>query len=564
MEKFIQENPVLTDNQYDTDKLLRSVLKRYIPSEYLPEIEKDLHNLGNRVISDILAMSIDAEENTPKLVQYSPWGKRIDEIKTTQGWKDLDKVSAEEGLIAIGYERKYQEFSRLYQFAKLYIFTPSSAIYTCPLAMTDGATKLIEIHGDDFLKNNAFKHLTSRDPNYFWTSGQWMTEKTGGSDVGRTETIAKLENGEYKLYGDKWFTSSTTSQMSFTLARIVDENGDFINGSRGLSLFYLETRKENGELNNITINRLKDKLGTKALPTAELTLNGTKAYLTGSIGSGIKNIASLFNVTRIYNAVTSVSFMRRGINLSKNYAKKRQAFGKLLAEQPLHINTLADLEVDTHSAFHLVFYAVLLLGKEECGKATSDEIACLRALTPLIKLYTGKKCVSCASEILESFGGAGYVEDTGLPKILRDSQVLTIWEGTTNILSLDLLRSIQKEKTLEPLLKNVYSRLESINHEKLLDSKNKATNALNEIKKYLKIASTKDSDFWETSARSFAYSLSNIFSASLLLEHAQWSFENEKEELYFIVAKRFCNTNLAPLIYPEDDFRAENNILFLD
>ncbi|MEK7433111.1 MAG: acyl-CoA dehydrogenase family protein [Cyanobacteriota bacterium] len=561
MSNFIQEEPIL-ENQYTNDRTLKSFIKRFIPNEYISEIEKDLENLGNRVVTDILSMSQSAEKNLPELVQYSPWGKRIDEIITSQGWKDLDKVSSEEGLISIGYKRKYQEFSRIYQFAKLYLFTPSSAIYTCPLAMTDGAAKLIEIHGDDFLKNRAYKFLTSTDPKTFWTSGQWMTEKTGGSDVGKTETIAKFEHSEYKLYGDKWFTSATTSQMAFTLARIVDANGNLIKGSRGLSLFYVETRDENGNLNNISINRLKDKLGTKSLPTAELTLNGTKALLVGTIGDGVKNISALFNVTRIYNSITSVSFMRRGINLSKDYAKKRSAFGKLLSEQKLHVNTLADLEIEYQSAFHSVFYTVSLLGKEECGKATKDEISCLRILTPLIKLYTAKQSINVSSEVLESFGGAGYVEDTGLPKLLRDSQVLAIWEGTTNVLSLDVLRSIQKEATLEPLLNNIYNRLEKITNSKLLDDKNKVITSFLNIKEYLKKASAENSDFWEASARSFAYSLIKTFSASLLLDHAQWSLENNNDDFFLTISKRFCNQELSPLIYPNKEYIDDSLSIF--
>ncbi|MFN4150104.1 MAG: acyl-CoA dehydrogenase family protein, partial [Candidatus Sericytochromatia bacterium] len=408
MKSFSQEAPIL-DNQYIGDKLLVSYVKRFCKQELLQEIEKDLFNLGNRVTKDILEMAIDAESNLPQLIQFDAWGNRIDKIKVSKGWKDLESISAEEGMIATGYERRYGEFSRVYQFIKLYLFNPSSAIFTCPLAMTDGAAKLIEVHGDDFLKNEVYTHIISRDPKLFWTSGQWMTEKTGGSDVGRTETIAKYENGVYKLYGTKWFTSATTSQIAFTLARIEDENGNKIQGSRGLSLFFVKVHKDDGSLNNIEIHRLKDKLGTKSLPTAELTLNGTEAKLVGEIGKGVKNISSLFNVTRIYNSNTSVAFIRRALALIKDYSKKRFAFGKYLIDHPLHIQTLSDLEIEFQSAFHTMFYTVSLLGKEECNTATKEEILTLRLLTPIIKLYTGKQAVGVASEVLELFGGAGYV-----------------------------------------------------------------------------------------------------------------------------------------------------------
>ena len=266
-EDFYQDGPVL-HNQYTNDPVLKNYLQRVLPNDILQTIEPDLERFGERVITDILQMGDDAEQNEPSLLQYDSWGRRIDQIRVSNGWKSLDHVSAEEGLVALGYERTYEEFSRIYQFAKLYLFTPSSAIYSCPLAMTDGAARVIELLGDNRLKDGPFKHLISRNPREFWTSGQWMTEKTGGSDLSRKSTRAINEKDTYTLHGTKWFTSATTSQMAFTLARVQDQEGNIVPGSKGLSLFYLETHNTDGTYNNILVNRLKDKLGTRALPTA--------------------------------------------------------------------------------------------------------------------------------------------------------------------------------------------------------------------------------------------------------------------------------------------------------
>lgn len=556
MNDFFQEEPTL-GNQYLSDKLFKSYINKNIPSEFLNEIEKDLEHLGNRVISDILEISKEAESNLPVHVPFDPWGKRIDKIKVSKAWEKLDKISAEEGMISIGYERKYNEFSRIYQFAKLYLFNPSSAIYTCPLAMTDGAAKLIEVYGNDNLKNNVFNHLTSNIPNDFWTSGQWMTEKTGGSDVAQTQTIAKFENGEYKLYGTKWFTSATTSQVAFTLARI-EENGEIIEGSKGLSVFCVKTHDDKGNLNNIIIHRLKDKLGTKALPTAELTLQGTKADLVGGVGDGIKKISTLFNVTRIYNATTSVAFMRRAIALSRDYANKRIAFGKRLNKQPLHIETIANMEIEFQSAFHAVFYTVSLLGKEENNKASEDDKIVLRLLTPLIKLYTAKQSIKVISEVLESFGGAGYVEDTGLPKMLRDAQVLSIWEGTTNVLSLDVLRAISKENAFIPFMKNILNRIENIS-DNFKEQKIKISKCLEHIKDYLIESSKQNRDFSEAGARNLSYSLIKTFMASLLVEYADEA-KNDKE-FYSIVAIRWCNKNLDIIINADSEYRDKSELI---
>ncbi len=565
MEYFIQEAPKLK-NQYEDDILLKSYLKKEIPSEILAEIEPNLRNLGERVITDILEMGHDAEAHEPELINFDAWGNRIDEIRVARGWKELDKVSAEEGLVSIGFKRKYNEYSRIYQFAKIYLFTPSSAIYTCPLAMTDGAARLIEVYGDDELKNEPYKHLTSRDPAEFWTSGQWMTERTGGSDVGTAETVARLENGEYRLYGLKWFASAATSQIAMTLARIEDENGNVVEGSRGLSLFYVKLRDENGKLNNIIIHRLKDKLGTRALPTAELELVGTPAKLVGGPGKGVKKIATLFNITRIYNAVTSVSFMRRVIALARDYSFKRVAFKKKLSEHPLHLEALADMEVEYQGAFHLAFYVVKLLGKEECNVATEDEKAVLRILTPIAKLYTAKQAINVVSEAIEAIGGAGYLEDTDIAKYLRDVQVLSIWEGTTNVLSLDVWRAIKKENAFNPLMNDIKARLQKIKHPELQPLVETVQKAVKRVETFFSQCLKEGQEFIEASARSFAYSLARITIASLILEHAEWALKNEPEnihKIYSVAAKRWCQKDLTPLIFPNSAHQKESKLLAL-
>src|SRR5256714_5434289 len=310
--------------------------------------------------------------------------------------------------------------------------TPCSALYSCPLAMTDGAARFLDVYGDESTRA-VFAHLTSRDPRQFWTSGQWMTERSGGSDVGSTSTVAKCESGnDYRMYGVKWFTSATTSQVAMTLARIEGAPS----GGSGLSVFLVTLRDRDGTLRNIRVERLKDKLGTRALPTAELTLEGTPARLVGGAGDGIRKIATLFNITRVYNAVAAVAGMRRALALATDYARRRNAFGKPLIEHPLHRETLAELELEFRAAFLLAFRVVELLGKEESGEASESELRLLRFLIPVAKLYTAKQAIAVASETIEAFGGAGYVEDSGIPRLLRDAQVVSIWEGTTNALGL--------------------------------------------------------------------------------------------------------------------------------
>ena len=201
----------------------------------------------------------------------------------------------------------------------------------------------------------------------------------------------------------------------------------------------METRLEDGSANGFTVNRLKDKLGTRKLPTAELELDGMLATPVGALRDGVRAMAPMLNVTRTWNAVSAASLLRRGLMLAWDYAGRRVAFGAPLAEQPLHLDTLAGLEAEAQAAFQLAFHGAEWLGLVECA-AGDEELH--RLLTPLVKLTTARQAVAGCSELLECFGGAGYVEDTGLPALLRDAQVLSIWEGTTNVLSLEAMKAM--------------------------------------------------------------------------------------------------------------------------
>jgi alkylation response protein AidB-like acyl-CoA dehydrogenase len=544
---FIQDPPKL-GNQYDDDALLRAYLRWRLPAKMLAEIEPDLQRLGHRAATDILALGESAEASPPRHVPYDAWGRRVDRIETSEAWGELDRISATEGIVATAYERRHGALSRIDQFARLYLFAPSSALYSCPLAMTDGAARFLEVHGDESV-SPVFAHLTSHDPGEFWTSGQWMTERTGGSDVGSTSTIAAYEEGNgYNLYGTKWFTSATTSQVAMTLARIEGAPA----GSHGLSVFLIRLRGNDGMLRNIRVERLKDKLGTRALPTAELTLDGTPAQLVGGAGDGVRKIATLFNITRVYNAVAAVAGMRRAIALASDYARRRRAFGKPLIGHPLHLETLAEMQLELRAAFLLAFRVVELLGKDESGDATESESRLLRFLIPIAKLYTAKQAIAVASEALEAFGGAGYLEDSGLPRLLRDAQVLSIWEGTTNILSLDALRAIERNDVLPEWLTDVRRRLGAVKLAGLSSCGEQALKAAQRIEEYAASAGSMGSEFQQAGARGFAYAVARTEAAVLLIEHAQ----AEADQAALTAARRWCARELVPLVEADEEHRA--------
>ncbi len=556
MNEFIQTGPAFS-NTFESDHLLRSYLERVMPAEHWPAIRADLARFGERAATELVSLAEEAEANPPYLRKFDAWGNQVDEVVTSHAWKALDRISAEEGIVATGYERQYGPWSRLYQFAKLYLFHPGSAYYTCPLAMTDGAARLIETYGDDELKRRTLDRLTSRDPEYFWTSGQWMTERTGGSDVGGSETVARKKGNQWHLEGIKWFTSAVTSQIAMTLGRIEDETGNKVEGSRGLSLFYVELTDDQGRPNNFEILRLKDKLGTRALPTAEVRLRNIPAVLVGNEGEGVKTIATLFNVTRIYNACTTMGAWRRLLDLSIDYASKRVAFKKPLKDHPLHYRTLSEIEVEFQGCFHLMMYVALLLGREETGEGNANNSALLRVLTPIAKLYCAKKNMRATSELVESFGGAGYLEDTGIPVWLRDNQVLTIWEGTTNVLSLDVLRAIGKDNAMPVFIEDVRKRLSALQGPAEVRH---VQDEVGRLEQFVGELPGLDAEAVEYVAADLAFSMGNIMCASLMLEHADAVVHDKKAR---VAAVRFCSRPLFEVrIDSEEERAAARALLF--
>jgi alkylation response protein AidB-like acyl-CoA dehydrogenase len=529
---FVQPPPEL-GNQYTSDRALRSCLARVLPADVRAGIEPELGAMGELAGGKLYRFQLADRGNEPVLTQWDAWGSRVDRIEVSPLWREAERIAAEQGLVAIAYERRHGQYSRVHQFALAYLFTPSTDLYSCPLAMTDGAARALIEAGNRALVERAVPHLTSRDPREFWTSGQWMTEAAGGSDVGLTETVARRENGGWRLYGRKWFTSAAASQMALTLAR-PEGNPP---GGKGLALFYVETRDAQGRPNRILVDRLKDKLGTRKVPTAELTLDGTPAELVAGTGDGVRNIAPMLNVTRTWNSVAACALARRGLALARDFAGKRVAFGTPLAEKPLHVDTLAGLEAEFEGALHFAFFVVELMGREEAGRAGEEQKSLLRLLTPVAKLLTGRQVVHILSEVIESFGGAGYVEDTGLPLILRDAQVLPIWEGTTNVLSLETLRALEAVGGLAVFKREIGILLRGVREPELVRISAQVERAVEQAEGWL--ASAKGETL-EAGARRFAMTLGRAVELALLARHAQWSLEEEKDRRTLAAARRFA------------------------
>mmetsp|Transcript_21116 Transcript_21116/g.59412 ORF Transcript_21116/g.59412 Transcript_21116/m.59412 type:complete len:588 (+) Transcript_21116:119-1882(+) len=529
---FLQEAPTLEgSNAYGEDPILSPFLKRHLSKCDLARVQPDLLRFGGRVRSDVARLSAIASRsyNKPRLVQHNGWGHRVDEIVVSPEWEKLHDVAAEEGVVSIGYDPTLGEHARLVQFVKLFMFVPVSSLVSCPLAMTDGAAKLIQdLDTRDPELRDVFDTLTSRDPKAFFTSGQWMTERTGGSDLHRTETRAEKDpdapasSGLYRLFGYKFFTSATTSPVAFALARTGEGPG-----TRGLSLFFVRTRLPSGELNHLVVHRLKDKLGTDEVPTAELELRGTRARLVGEPGRGIPTIAALFNVTRIHTGLAGVSSMRYITALAKDYAHRREVAGRPLAESILHQRTLAEMEQVTQVHTLFVLDVCRRFGRSERARdptARADAGDLLRLLTPLLKLYSSKVGLRVVAEGLECFGGAGYMEDTGIPRALRDQVVNCIWEGCTNVLALDVLRCVARSPQSVVLYANVVnSNIGPSISDPRLSSAARAVRARVNAALHFLASSSPKSPALHASARALAYSLAHGYLGALAIEHAAYT-----------------------------------------
>jgi len=535
---FYQEPPRL-GNQFTEDDILQEYLRRRLPKEVLSAIEQPLTELGELSGGPLYRLQLEDRVNEPRLIQWDAWGHRVDTIELTRVWQEAAVLAARYGVVAAAYEPAFGELARIDQFSRAYLFHPSTDVYTCPLAMTDGAARTLLDLGNQALIERAVPRLTSREPGRMWTSGQWMTERTGGSDVSQTETVARREEaagGEtWRLFGTKWFSSATTADMALTLAR-PQGNGA---GGRGLALFYVEVRDASGHYNNIQVNRLKEKLGTRKVPTAELLLDGAVATPVAGLSDGVRNISSMLNVTRTWNALVSTSGMRRALALVQDYARRRVAFGAPLSDKPLHKDTLLGMEAEFAAGFLLAFRVVELLGRVEHKRASADEKHLFRVLTPIAKLLTAKQTVALCSEALEACGGAGYIEDTGLPVLLRDAQVLPIWEGTTNVLSLDVLRAAQGPDGFELLRIEVESHLKCLRDPQLLPCVEAARQGLEHALSWL-AAQAQSPAAIEAGARRLALSCGRILALALLCSHAQWCLDQGRGPRAALLARRFA------------------------
>ncbi|MFK3979912.1 acyl-CoA dehydrogenase family protein [Micromonospora sp. NPDC050397] len=533
MARYVQPVTAPAD-PYTDDRLLRSWLDRQLGPAGHAAAKDRLAALAADVTGPLRAAHDDAETHPPTLVRYSPWGARIDRIDTCAGWQTQRAAAARHAVVALPYqERARAEWgaaARVVQHALLHLYGPESATFSCPVAMSDGAAALLtRPEVDPTVRDTWLPRLVSTDPDTAVTSGQWMTESQGGSDLSRSSTTARpAGDGSWRLSGEKWFCSAADSAVAIALAR---PQGSAQRGSRVLAPFLVPRYAADSPLAapgvdpttaapGVRVHRLKDKLGTRALPTAEVGLTEAYALPLGDPNRpGLTRAMTLVVVTRLHNAAAAAAGMRRGLAYARAYADTRQVAGGLLATSPLHRATLGTLAVDAAGAFALAGHAFFLLGRVEVG-ADPAAAAELRIVAPLAKLATGRLAVAAASEYVESFGGAGYVEDTGVPRLLRDAQVLPIWEGTTNVLALDVLRAIVRDDAAAPLLRRLDLAVDTARRLNPALADTLATTARRLRTSVDEISGDPDAVAVVAGAREFALRLAYALAAAVLVEQA--------------------------------------------
>jgi hypothetical protein len=281
-----------------------------------------------------------------------------------------------------------------------------------------------------------------------------MTERTGGSDVGASTTVARRgADGEWRLWGDKWFTSVANAELALTLAR----PDGAPEGTRGLAMFLVPKYLPDGSKNAWTVNRLKDKLGSRSMATGEVTYAGAVGYVVGELDAGFKQMMEMVNGSRLSNAMRAAGIMRRALLESLVHARQRLAFGRPLIDLPLLRSNLLSMLLDAEAAASVILNGAALLDRRDAGAADARTLA--RVWTPLAKYWITLRARDVTAEAMNVRGGNGYVEEWVNPRLLRDAYLGAIWEGSANVVALDVQRAIVKDRGLEALAAFMAERL---------------------------------------------------------------------------------------------------------
>lgn len=510
-------------NYWRVDRTIQRVAERVYPGDEFAWAEPKLRGFG-AIVGEIVAPNADLiDTHGPELHTYDATGDVVNEVRYHPKQHENERYVYEAGIVADCFHAppdRDRPLSFVHNLAMQYLLSYADPGFDCPIAMTTGVALVLERFGDESL-DTYLDGLTSRTYADVIEGAMFLTERQGGSDVGATETIAVRDGDRWRLTGEKWFCSNIDAEGTLALARVEDAPS----GTEGLSMFLVPHTTAEGELNDQLYRRLKDKLGTISVPTGEVELHGAEAYLVGDRDRGFKQMAEMLNLERLSNAAASCGIMGRALLESKIHAANREAFGKTLDEHPLMQADLVEMTIDHEAATTFTFEAARAFAARErarrCGESDSEtDFRLMRVLIPVAKARTARMAVDTASYAMEILGGNGYVRDFITHRLLRDAQVLPIWEGTTNILSLDVLRAFERERSHEVLLSSIDHRLDRVDHAHLEVEVETIRSHRDTLAADIETIAT-DPSLAEWSAKSVLSTIFDVVTASLLLKDAQ-------------------------------------------
>ncbi len=505
-------------NFYEADRNLARTLRLRLAPEHVERTKALLHEAGALAGGEVDRLARIADRNPPRLVPFDARGERIDQVEYHPAYRELERIGFGRFALAAMSHRPVLGFTgpapHVVKYALSYVLVQSEFGLFCPINMTDSLARVLRLYGDRRQQADHVARLTATDLDRLQQGAMFMTERVGGSDVGATETVARLEDGVWRLDGHKWFCSNVSADLALTLARPVGAPA----GTRGLGLFLLPKHLPDGSRNRYRIERLKDKLGTRDMATGEVTLDGAFAEPVGDLGRGFVQMMEMVNASRLSNAMRATALMRRAWLEAITHARGRIAFGRPLADHPLMRETLLDMLVDAESALAVVLHAAAIFDRADVGDAGAR--ALLRVLTPLAKFSLCKRARTTTGESMEVRGGNGYIEEWVNPRLLRDAHLGSIWEGSSNVIALDVLRAIERDDADHTLFADVEARLGRVADGEARRAGAIAAEELARLRRLAGRVRGADRPEQEAAMGRFAERLGRLVAAALLIEEA--------------------------------------------
>jgi alkylation response protein AidB-like acyl-CoA dehydrogenase len=440
-------------NFFTSDPDFARLVRLHLGDELYRELESQLVSLGQRASDELDMWALSADRNPPQLRHRTRRGEALQSIDKHPDYIALERVAYSElGLASLSHDTRAGKKAPppLVKYALTFLFVQAEFGLCCPVSMTDSLTRTLRKFGAPELVARFLPMLASRDFDTLFQGAMFMTEQAAGSDVARIATRAALEtdaNGDavWRLYGDKWFCSNADADLAMVLARPDDAPP----GINGLGLFLLPKTLPDGSRNSYRIVRLKDKLGSRSMASGEIVLEGAQAYLIGEVGRGFHQMADMINMSRLSNGVRAAGLMRRAVTEALHIARNREAFGRKLIDMPLMQRQLLKMMLPAEQARSMFMRIALLLPQADAGDRAAAK--CVRILTPLIKFRACRDARRVTGDAMEVRGGTGYIEEWSDARLVRDAHLGSIWEGTSNIVALDIARAAKRDGALEPL-----------------------------------------------------------------------------------------------------------------